>query len=443
MSEDLNNQSVKNIPFSGKRADYEKWSKRFLAYAQMKKVKQIILGLEEAPRHDTELDPDDEEDRALLKLRQANDTAYKKLMLAVDDVVSFETVSSARTEELPDGDAHLAWKKLEQVYAKKSTSKKSDLKAEFLKTKLPSATSDPDAWFTKLELIIAKLKIDYHYIIDEDDYIEHILVSLPEEYDATVESINRDIDAEREMDLDTIKEQIRARHSRICKHQGIDPQANEEEDEKALTAKFGKKFKGMCNVCGKMGHKGADCWESEKNKHKRPHYWKPRNNEGYNDKSKHGNNADEDAEAETSLFCTYCKKRGHLKEDCQKLAKKQQRKDEENSESAEVVMMGICEEDHSIKSKEDDYPVDDDFFDHFTQKSGDMADKAEKIALETSQLPSKFKNSTWLCDSAATCHMSCSSEGMTDLVESVKKIIMGNGKEMYSTHIGTFNGIVI
>ena len=80
MSEDLNNQSVKNIPFSGKRADYEKWSKRFLAYAQMKKVKQIILGLEEAPRHDTELDPEDEEDKALLKLRQANDTAYNMLI---------------------------------------------------------------------------------------------------------------------------------------------------------------------------------------------------------------------------------------------------------------------------------------------------------------------------------------------------------------------------
>jgi len=112
------------------------------------------------------------------------------------------------------------------------------------------------------------LKIDYQYIIDEDDYIENILVCLPEEYDATVESINRDIDAEQEMDLDTVKEQIRARHSRICKHQSIDPQTNEEEDEKALAAKFGKKFKGMCNVCGKMGHKGADCWQNEKNKDK-------------------------------------------------------------------------------------------------------------------------------------------------------------------------------
>jgi len=36
----------KNEPFTGKRADYEKWSKRFLSYAQMKKVKKVLLGLE-------------------------------------------------------------------------------------------------------------------------------------------------------------------------------------------------------------------------------------------------------------------------------------------------------------------------------------------------------------------------------------------------------------
>jgi len=46
MTEEFTDKSIKNVPFSGKQADYKKWAKRFLSYAQMKKVKQILLGKE-------------------------------------------------------------------------------------------------------------------------------------------------------------------------------------------------------------------------------------------------------------------------------------------------------------------------------------------------------------------------------------------------------------
>jgi len=49
MTEEFTDKSIKNVPFSGKQADYEKWAKRFLSYAQMKKVKQILLGKEKPP----------------------------------------------------------------------------------------------------------------------------------------------------------------------------------------------------------------------------------------------------------------------------------------------------------------------------------------------------------------------------------------------------------
>jgi len=142
---------------------------------------------------------------------------------------------------------------------------KGELKAEFFATKLKTATSDPDSWFTKLELIMAKLKLDYCYEINQEDYIEHILDSLPAEYDATIEFIQKDINDIGFMDLEEVKEMIRARHSRICKHKGIDPQTVEDGDtEKALTAKYHKKFKGFCNTCGKQGHKSTDCWEMKR-----------------------------------------------------------------------------------------------------------------------------------------------------------------------------------
>jgi hypothetical protein len=37
---------------------------------------------------------------------------------------------------------------------------------------------------------------------------------------------------------------------------------------------FKKFFKGDCRICGKNGHKAADCWESDKNKDKRPYNYK-------------------------------------------------------------------------------------------------------------------------------------------------------------------------
>ena len=30
-----------------------------------------------------------------------------------------------------------------------------------------------------------------------------------------------------------------------------------------------KQYKGMCNVCGKIGHKGPDCWKRQTNESKR------------------------------------------------------------------------------------------------------------------------------------------------------------------------------
>ena len=46
------------------------------------------------------------------------------------------------------------------------------------------------------------------------------------------------------------------------------------KEEKALKTGFKKQCKGKCRVCGKIGHKGADCWTLEVNKGKRPanHY---------------------------------------------------------------------------------------------------------------------------------------------------------------------------
>jgi len=97
MTEEFTDKSIKNVPFSGKQVDYEKWAKRFLSYAQMKKVKQILLGKEKPPstteilemqvKSDLSLESksknDVKNDADLLKLKAANDLAYNMLTVSL------------------------------------------------------------------------------------------------------------------------------------------------------------------------------------------------------------------------------------------------------------------------------------------------------------------------------------------------------------------------
>ena len=74
------------------------------------------------------------------------------------------------------------------------------------------------------------------------------------------------------------------------------------------TNKSGKKFKGDSRLCGTKGHKAADCWGNEKNKDKRPDWYK------------------ESANVSTGttrgkLNCTYCGKDNHTVDRCFKKEK--------------------------------------------------------------------------------------------------------------------------
>jgi regulator of replication initiation timing len=132
---------------------------------------------------------------------------------------------------------------LESINSKKSAAVKGELKAEFYGSKLKKDISDPEIWFTKMDQIIAKLKIDYKYTISTEDHLEHILNSLPADYDGIVELIQDEIESNRTINLETVKHKIRTRHSRICKNKNIDPMKANDIAEKALLAAQKKKKK--------------------------------------------------------------------------------------------------------------------------------------------------------------------------------------------------------
>ena len=76
------------------------------------------------------------------------------------------------------------------------------------------------------------------------------------------------------------------------------------------TAFYAKQVKTRCHLCGKIGHKKENCWESESNKDKRPKNW----NTNYkpNEKIEKGNKQSKNA----NVVCWKCNQKGHIQTNC-------------------------------------------------------------------------------------------------------------------------------
>jgi Zinc knuckle len=155
-------------------------------------------------------------------------------------------------------------------------------------------------------------------------------------------------------------------------------------NQKGNDRKYTKKFKGMCSVCGKQGHKGADCWEKEENKDKRPKNWQKRNNRpGSNNK--------------TSTFngkCWNCGQTGHSQKNCPKKtenANQAQEKVQDNDDSNDVSLLTIEHQEQA------------------------------QLTYDT------VTNDMWIEDSGATSHMTNDPTYMYNLSEVEGSVTIGNG----------------
>jgi hypothetical protein len=255
-------KTIRVIPFSGKEADWNRWSKTFMATATVKGYRDVLVPIDP----DTEAELED------------NIQAYNDLILSCQEDITFGIVDESVSETFPDGDARVAWTNLKARFEPNTGAAKVQLKQEFHQLKLSSADEDPDPWLTNLELKRRRLKT-LGATIEDDDIILHILNNLPKEYETVVELCEEDL-SRGNVNLQTVKERIRARYTRLQK--AID----DPDDAVALMMKT--QFKKACTVCGKIGHKGVDCFTLEKNKEKKEEYFKKlkeKKNKGKNKKN--------------------------------------------------------------------------------------------------------------------------------------------------------------
>ena len=280
------------VPFEGKKDEWRKWSRKFLAHARYKGFKKLLEGKETYPDPDDNGDFTEEEEKVLERLEKLNHKAYNALIHLINDDVSFNAVDTAHTNRYPDGCAATAWSKLMTRWEPQTLTTVFELESEFARSKLEDVSRNPEEWITELEYIRNKIT-NLGSNFSDERFLGHVLTNLPEEYDPTVEAI------QREMLMTTYTPNLEETLVLLrTKYKLLESRGSTKKEESALITKG---FKGRCRKCGAFGHKAVDCRKSE------------------------STNSED-------VTCFYCKKKGHRIAECFKLKKKKEK--ENGKESA-------------------------------------------------------------------------------------------------------------
>ena len=147
----------------------------------------------------------------------------------------------------------------------------------------------------------------------------------------------------------------------------------------------------MCKFCGKIGHKGADCFTLEKNKDKKAAYIKKMNDK------KNGRKGKKD---KSNIKCFNCEKMGHYSNECPE---------------------------KQVKSED----------------TGLAAVESEVALIANKKLKDYKDTDIWIGDTGATSHMTHDLRGLFDVRENESNIQIGDGNEMKTTVVGKYRGTIV
>ena len=195
-----NTTSIRVLPFSGKTSDWKIWSRKFLARANRKGYKVLLLGKAKIPTESeftlAEAQANSTENK-IVKAWDLNEFAFEEILLSIEGQttagkVAFNLVDNCTTSDQPDGNCRLAWERLTNKYAPQTAPSYISLKKNFANSKLHDSFSNPDEWITNLECLrteMNKVKIGGKSDMTDVDVIIHILSNVPEEYKVQVNEL--------------------------------------------------------------------------------------------------------------------------------------------------------------------------------------------------------------------------------------------------------------
>ena len=112
------------------------------------------------------------------QVKAANKRGYRDLILATKDT-SLTMVANAKTEALPKGDLHMAWKKLEKRWDPKSREEKIDSLTKFIWLKMENIGMKPQDWMAHMERKLDELENAGHEMDDETFLTCHVTEIYP------------------------------------------------------------------------------------------------------------------------------------------------------------------------------------------------------------------------------------------------------------------------
>ena len=180
------------------------------------------------------------------------------MILATKDT-ALTMVANTKTDALPKGDLHLAWKKLERRWDPKSREDKIDSLTNFIRPKMDNIRVKPQDWMAHME----KTRNELEHAgceMDDETFLTYVMASLPQEqYQATILTLK----AKLREDAQTIEEAETLLDDKFEAMKEV--QGWTEDGDVVGKPHFKKMFKGQCGYCNKYGHKAADCHERKAN----------------------------------------------------------------------------------------------------------------------------------------------------------------------------------
>ncbi|KAL7558408.1 hypothetical protein ACA910_003271 [Epithemia clementina (nom. ined.)] len=358
-------KTIRVISFTNEKEDWYEWSLKFRCMAEERGYEEIIDGSVTPPDDSVDLSTitDTAQKDLLTDARKAIKRGYRDLTLAMKGI-SLLMVGSSKTTELPKGDLKMAWGKLEAKWDPKQSEDKADLIEKFRGNKLTDTRTDPKDWLARLEKQRHQLE-EVGHVLSDDDWLIHIMLSLPEEYFDVVRDMKRMMRT-NSLTIDETTKLLEDKYKLLKRKYNWDDEEmalasinqkmrnnNSNGQKKQSKGPFKKRFKGSCSNCGRLGHPASKRWMKEENKSLRPKGWqpKPKTITTSTKKPKFGANRGRNGAATPKIFNGACFKCGgpHRSSECPSNA------DEANTteEQQHHVMMAWYEGDKENSSHSD------------------------------------------------------------------------------------------
>jgi len=132
------------------------------------------------------------------------------LQCCTQDIVSFGIVDMAKDKDLMNCNTALAWKRLSEKFTGRNNAKKMKLIKQLNESRMKK-NEDPDVWIMNMQHLRQRIA-ECGKTIDNNELIMHILYHLPSEYDYINDQYLKDLDDEKEIELEDLRADLRHKY---------------------------------------------------------------------------------------------------------------------------------------------------------------------------------------------------------------------------------------